>query len=1542
MSIQSLSTSGSSFFDFMSTYALEKHILTEQNCRWYVKLIEDLCIVVYHLTRSRNKLDITIALTNFVKLRFGESILYSSYSCRLKDYFYKVFHELQTTQGMEVQGVEDFFLSARELLDNYSAVRNSPLAAKLQKFSMYCLSLSIYDYVGVDFETLGYGRLEREAIKRKFHVGPDFYHCILDTMLFLCERGYQCLASGSMSPIFHSGSSYEKWAKGVYEIRLQSKLLNDPKTHGFTEQDFMVRLLDSIEKGNSIAKHSASIGPDERKRVQILVSELYLIKSDLLTKKLARQNRKPPFPILIYGASSIGKTTITSILYKHYAKVMGLPYEDHYKYTVTPTAKYWDGFQTSMWCIELDDISFLHPDKAPQGDPSIMEMLQIVNGVPYVPDQAALEDKGKIPLRAELVIGTTNTEHLNAQHYFSCPLAVQRRMPFVIHVEVKPDYAKENIFLDTSRVPPQQDYPDYWLWTVKKVIPDVVGPRQRGKLKEIGKYGNIKDFLLWYNNAIISYSQEQDTVSKSCSIIDEVKLTKCCKLPSRMCTCLSIQSLNSDVDSEEVAARSRLNSWWYSFVKLFDFTEYIAWFIFGIMRWLSVYFIFIRICKIYSFLRFCKYAGFWARGQTTKAIQDKIDRGFDRVYWNSLGQRVGNSMRRPDRLIQIATGSAALISAYRLYVNYREATAPSSYEALRHKDGVHLCIKCTKGKGTPYENTHVEDLKLNPGFSRNDYDHYDGNLHRDVIIPQNLSYDYGTPGVAVRKTKEESQNVWYEDKIVLSKYDLTARQLSSAGLSIQSFSETISNNVLVVSSVDVERRRKQNNAIGVCGQWYITNNHGLGTNGILEVTVYKNTVTTFILTQSEIHRYPNLDLAIFKIPCLPPVSDIRDWFGKESFVGTYEGILLIRLVDGTFKSDSLLNVHSNPSLTLPIGGVPKDYDVWEGTPQFPTLEGECGSVMIVKNTYGPIILGLHVAGGEGKVASIKVTNEFLYREISRYEKDIVTVGTSNMTGGGKEVVLQSLDERSPLRYLKNRPFNVFGSSSGFRANMKSDYRLSLLNKSLSVRGYITNKFPPVLSGWRPKNIALSDMADIDQRINLPELDEIARDFAREIISGLSPHDLEEIQPLDLFDAVNGVVGVKYLDKLKMSTSAGHPYRTAKSSFFVKVPPHKGFQEPLMPNSEVMNLIKKCIDGYSRGERYCPVFSACFKDDFLSAAKVKACKTRVFSSGPVEWNIVVRKYLLPFVRVLQNNRFLFEAAVGLPCQSSEWHSMGKFLTKYGKDRMVAGDYKGFDKKMATVYIQKAFDVIKDICRAAGWTNEMLLVIECIKMDTAFPRTDFFGDFIEIFGSNPSGHTLTVIINCLVNCLYMRFAYKRLNPECTASDFKKYVALMTYGDDNVMGVSKEIPWFNHTSIQEVLSTIGVHYTMADKKSESRPYIDVSEVDFLKRKWVWNDELGYMMCPLDHDSINKSLMVSHTSKTDSPSKLAIDSISDALREYFFYGRDIFEEKKKMFREVVAEVGLEPYIVPHTFPEWEDLLDTFLQASEGSDVTRFENFLE
>jgi hypothetical protein len=409
-------------------------------------------------------------------------------------------------------------------------------------------------------------------------------------------------------------------------------------------------------------------------------------------------------------------------------------------------------------------------------------------------------------------------------------------------------------------------------------------------------------------------------------------------------------------------------------------------------------------------------------------------------------------------------------------------------------------------------------------------------------------------------------------------------------------------------------------------------------------------------------------------------------------------------------------------------------------------------------------------------------------------------------------------------------------------------------------------------------------------------------------------------------ALNGVDGVAFVDRINCNTSAGNPYKKSKNHFI-------NFDDDnriASLHEEVQARIEEIHTSYKAGKRFHPQFCGHLKDEPTSIKKVKLAKTRLFTGSEFAWSVVVRQYFLPHIRLIQNNPHVFEAMPGIVAQSTQWEETHADLCKFGKDRIIAGDYAKFDKKMAAPFILSAFGILVRLSEKAGWCEEDLMYLRCIAYDTAFPTIDVKGDLIEIQG-NPSGHPLTVIINCLVNSLYMRYVFCMISKK-KLKDFKKYVVLKTYGDDNIMGVSRECPEFNHTRIALGLSLIGVKYTMADKDAESVPYINICDSSFLKRKFREDKDIGAIVAPLDSSSFDKMLTSFVDNGVISAQAHSVCVMETALREYFFYGRDVFEEKRELMLSVLEKADLGAYM-REPFPTFPQLIRDFWVRSNDKE---------
>jgi hypothetical protein len=189
--------------------------------------------------------------------------------------------------------------------------------------------------------------------------------------------------------------------------------------------------------------------------------------------------------------------------------------------------------------------------------------------------------------------------------------------------------------------------------------------------------------------------------------------------------------------------------------------------------------------------------------------------------------------------------------------------------------------------------------------------------------------------------------------------------------------------------------------------------------------------------------------------------------------------------------------------------------------------------------------------------------------------------------------------------------------------------------------------------------------------------------------------------------------------------------------------------------------------------------------------------------------------------------------------------------------------------------------------------------------------------------------------------MRYVYHILNPRGTgATDFRSNVRLITYGDDNTL--SSKVDWFNHTTISECLKKeLGIVYTMADKEADSIPFISLNEASFLKRSWRYDSDIGHYMAKLDHQSIVKMLTIWNESKSISHDEQALATIESAYREYFYYGKHIFEEKRILLLKAITDNNLHYLLKKRELPTWEELVEQYWLNSSADDNQEFSSLL-
>lgn len=1442
------------------------------NKEYVEKLIEDLLFLLNgirrYYTSGGDKTLIIEYILIFLKLRNNKSLLSMIKNTGILDYV----EEILKSDSLYVQ--TGTFHTLKDSLHKIKSIKGSETSKTLYRISMFALTLSLFDSVGLSLDRFGYSKFEQELLKRKYKFNTDVALDLAEGIVYLLEKGYQIILTKSLDPIFHSSSEYAKLYDTIIDLKQKQHALCNPEPFGFTESWYVKTLDDTIEKLKSVCKYAHELKSSESKVLKCHLNDLQLIKINKVIASAAQETREVPFSLLFFAQPGVGKSSLTKIVFQHFGATHGLETDECYLYTRNPVANFADGFSQRHWCWLADDIAFKKVGANPTGDPTTDELIQLINAVPYVPDQAAIENKGKIPAKPKLVLGTTNIQDMNAYHYFSCPSALQRRFPYVVTVSVKQCYQKDDGsgMLDSVKASCDPGlYPNYWILDVQKVkIPKKLS--EMAKFESVLVTDDIDHFCSWLSKTSKQHFEEQKKMVDSLKEIKNIKICPSCYRNLNKCIC-SLQS-------------GSLGSWIFHRVCIF-----VAWVCFYILKIIA-----------YSFW---EYYYIWFRDLIVfvlhKTYFENSARELERITFISHAERVKQKIGYPKLFGIILT---TIVSSYTL-------------------------VKL------------VAMLRGNFQGSKQDGEDQDVNL-----VTQSSEFKEPSP------LKNERFNPWIITDYKLVNLDLTPPILSSKQFTKDEFLSMINNNIFSarIWDLDTPKEKWLNNIVCVKGNIYITNAHFFdkltSTNDKFKMLIIFGEVTEgvsnkleFILEKSKIKIMREQDLAMFIVPHAIPRKDITALFPKSSVSVRCSGTLLTRLPDGQMRHSEVNDVtifHTTRS----YDDTNFNHKLTLGNSLVLTQRGDCGSPLVLHSPKGHFIISIHRLGNsDHKVGGTCVFQEQLEQLFKLVDESYSTqLAPPNLRDDHMDI--QTLHEKSVFNYIKGGSAEVYGSLGGFKRTYKSQVERSFMFPFLIKHGYVEKYTKPQLKGWKPWALAAEAMVNPITDFDLSIVYGVTKAYRSKIINSIPKNIIEYIvEKYDLFTSLNGAAGISYVDKINRNTSTGYPFYTTKRKFLSELPPERGLNEPVEIDDAIRERVDFIFDRYKKGLCYNPVFVASLKDEPVTFAKAELGKTRVFGSAPMDWTLVVRSYLLSSIRLIQNYKLIFETAVGTVAQSMEWGLIYKYLTKFGPERMVAGDFKNFDKKMSPVFIRQAFEVLLSLCEISGnYDEEDLRAIRCIAVDTAYPLMDFNNDLVKFFGSNPSGHSLTVIINSIVNSLYMRYVFTDLyyknvgtaSIEAIMDEFESNVQLLTYGDDNVLNISEKYPWYNHTSIAESFSCIGIEYTMADKSAESIPYIHIDEVSFLKRRWRFDEKLMDYAAPLEHDSIEKMLLTWVRSDTLGPREQCLAVVSSAIREYFFYGEEVYEEKRHLFQKLFCYLNISHLVDRTVLPTYNELVEQYKENSE------------
>lgn len=1486
--------------DFMSMVDSFFSTLKSDEAKPFILHLGLLC---YDLYRSTGHSDVWVAV-----LRFFKDVKVHHYLRKELDALYQFFMKAAFEIMLELQKFEQTFKSESaayaaaaeaggpipqtldSVFESYSGLKDSALFRKLHKLMTNACAVAFFSKSGMENlpAKLGYVEAGLNSVTATNILSQaDFMMCALQTIHWLTTMGFQCVLSKDVAPLLANVTSYNDWVSKTQDLLSKADQVSclephvtEPLPHGQAKHQFIGQLNHLIDSGEAIVRWMKADEQYERRFVNNLLMDLKRVKSTLITRDFAAKSRPQPYAALITGGTSIAKSAFTKLLYYTFCGVAGLPNDDGFMYPRNTAEKHWSNFQSSCHTILYDEVGKQNPRVGGKDDTSD-EFLGVCNTVPMVPVMAAIEDKGKTPVLAELVLATSNTKDLNVKSYYTNPAAILRRFDLIITLTVKPEFAQENGMLSPALVPrPDGTFPDIWNIKCEVAVPTdpPKGTTEQGfEFKLLATFTNTPDFVRFYALRVSEHRGNQDRAIFAGEVMRTIEFCDSSDhvvpLPRYMCGCPVPQAR----DRPDVSYRTTLiETFSQAALDTTVFTE-------QPQQWLLVW-------LFTFFLRFTVFKWIIASWfSDAKLIAMAKKAAYDRYTAKRLAVTMAyrhSKLFVTPQMVRIIGDCAQM--ALVAYCSWKTI----SWMTSRPK---------AKAQGAKIS---VSTLDNEVVWYKDDY----------VTTPA----DVGKSCIGLKGFTPDRLLEVYQNNLVTLIFD-TGR-------------------TTIVNGEEKRLVRKQR-AFCLQDRLYVFNNHGIPDrdDGKVMCDIIRGPVGPGVsanikgyeIFPSRLIRMPEKDLAFVWLDVLDSRKSMLGLLGTKELKGSFNGFLLGRNFNGHLDApNSVRNIQKGDATIPDIGYLSS---LWKGVSQTRTVDGDCGSILIGESSFGPVLLGIHAAGYvlNNNILVASISREDVEGLVQRFVRHPVEASEMKIDKPGYEREVVDLHKKSPFRYLEEGSTAVFGSIAGHRSDSKSSLVQTPICKELLSRGYELKYGAPVMKGWRVKHNALKEMLNPVMNVDPAKLEAIAEQMAKEIMERLPAGWQETLGVVSEDIAVNGQPGVPHMERINIGTSAGFPYNKSKKHFVVPLDPFMGLAGPIELDPAVKADIAMVLLAYKEGKRSYPVFRCVMKDEARKWEKIRKELTRIFYAAPVGWSIVFRMHFLTFLRLFYTNHRAFEALPGIATNSFEWSAVAEDLFRH--EHVMDMDYKGFDiEAIKAVIMHAVFRCIIIIMEASGmYTDDEIRAIECINVDCSFALLDFFGDLMMAMGINPSGNPATVMFNCLANSILCRLAYWDLNPDAEIRSFRDFVSLYTYGDDNGQGVSSR-EWYNMRAISEALAKYGITVTDAEKSVVPKEYQDPEKLTLLKRKFVWSDVVGAWMAPLEISSIEKPLLVHIKSKTETQENQLIQSIGGAMREFFFHGREEFERRRVELMDVVEKCGLQDYVVDSTFPTWEEELVRFWNTAE------------
>lgn len=590
----------------------------------------------------------------------------------------------------------------------------------------------------------------------------------------------------------------------------------------------------------------------------------------------------------------------------------------------------------------------------------------------------------------------------------------------------------------------------------------------------------------------------------------------------------------------------------------------------------------------------------------------------------------------------------------------------------------------------------------------------------------------------------------------------------------------------------------------------------------------------------------------------------------------------------------------------------------------PSQPGDSGSPVTCNINGNRVIVGVHSCYDKVQYKSGVTLLSFEFFKLIQTRCNPVPLGSSIVLDSVDNNNIQQLSSKCDFTHMRANE-DVYVTAGTILGTVPGYH--SSTNKSRVVPTptahyfpYKQEKFMPDFSSGLVDGVYQSPyrhnsraLASLKCRISIMDTQAMAEQFAETL------PECYVIPVLNDYEMILGIPGNPHINSLVMKTSGGYPFSGAKRSLFLNL----DSERPIMVEQlQTMydNIIKMLRDGDTTVSA---VFGGAVKDEPVSWKKLLSHKARLFGVANVAFNMLVRKFFLPWFSYFKGYWKLTGFAIGMNVYSSIWGEVKNHLSQ--KPNIIAGDYVSYDKKLefsltlAPMYI---IDYLIKKFHIIDWLPYLDFMWQ-LAIAFCMPTYLLNGDLITMQGTIASGFALTADWNSLVNLVLMSICYKSI----TNGNFVKDCFYIFYGDDHVITTSNKL--FSFKNIKVWMTEMGFGYTDADKSSNDDTIYSWDSVIFLKRRWFYNPDVGYITAPIDMTTIRKMTTVMVKSKTEDLLDQNRDILADAHFELSMHPKE-FQMYDPIFRAIFKDKY--PNIAP--LPTYDDYVKTLHTSYAPADV--------